>query len=178
VTYRDTLTALAGATEEAAVNLYLRHEAGEVTDDGFDAYLAAVVSRANGRAAAVADLGLAAAVTVALRRPVAPLGIVPPASDPDRLRRAARTLREALDDTPDPSARVARLGRSEPLTAAANAYSTGMSASPHVTGWTRGLSAKACQLCQWWARGGRVFRADHPMPTHKGCTCTPIPTIR
>lgn len=178
MTYRDTLTRLSSATEQAAVDLYERWEAGEITDTEFDALLAALVAGANGRATALADLSLAASITVALRRPVAPLGLLPPASDPDRLRRASATLRAALVDTPNPAARVARLGRAEPLTAATTASSTGIDASPHVAGWTRGLSGKACQLCRWWARDGRVFRADQSMPVHKGCTCTQIPTVR
>ncbi len=178
MSYRDTLTRLVEITERAALDIHARWTAGEVNDDEFDAYLAALVVRANGRAAAVADLALAAAITIALRRPIAPLGLTPPPSDPDRLRRAAGTLRAALDETPDPPARVARLGRSEPLTTAANTYSDGMKTSPHVTGWTRGLSAKACQLCTWWASAGQVWPDTHPMPTHKGCTCIPIPTTR
>lgn len=176
MTYRDTLTRLAGTTEQAALDLHARWDAGELTADQFETLLAAIVTRANGRASAVADLGLAAALTAALRRPVAPLGLVPPSSDPERLRRATRTLRAALGDTPDPPARTARLGRAEPLTTAARSYSDGMRTSPHVTGWTRGLSGNACELCQWWAADGRVWPDDHEMPTHTGCTCTPIPT--
>ena len=178
MTYRDTITRLAGSTEDAALDLHRRWEAGDLTDNEFAALLAALVARANGRATAVADLALAASITVSLRRPVAPLGLLPPTSDTARLERAARTLRGRLEDTPDPAARVARLGRAEPLTAAARAYSAGMATSPHVTGWSRGLSGKACQLCQWWSGGGRVFPAERPMPTHTGCTCTPIPTTR
>lgn len=178
MTYRDTLHRLGATTETAAVALYDRWEAGELTDTEFEALLAAVVAAANSRATALADLALAASVSVALRRPVAPLGLLPAPGDPDRLRTAARTLRAALGDTPAPAARVARLARAEPLTTAANTYSGAVAASPHVTGWTRGLSANACQLCTWWARDGRVWPDDHPMPTHKGCSCHPIPTTR
>lgn len=178
MSYRDTLTRLSGSTEAAAVDLHRRWEAGELSDDEFDALLVALLAQADGRAAAVADLGLATALTVALRRPVAPLGLLPRLTDPARLYRAVQTLRQALSATPDPTARVARLGRAEPLTTAARAYSEGIERSPLVTGWTRGLSASACQLCSHWAHGGRVFPADRSMPTHKGCTCTPIPTIR
>lgn len=177
MSYREAITALSGRAEDAALDLYARWEAGDLTDEQFEALLAALVARYNGRACAVADLALAATVSVALRRAVAPLGIAPPATDVKRLQRAARTLREAIPATPDPAARVARLARSEPLTTAARAYSDGMARSRHVEGWTRGLSPNACQLCRWWWRDGRVWPKTHPMPTHKGCTCTPIPTV-
>lgn len=176
MSYRDALVAVADQTEAGAEALYAAWKGGDLTDDQFEVLLAALIARANGRAAAIADLALAATITVALRRPVAPLGILPAASDAERLPKATRTLRAALADTPDPPARVARLGRSEPLTTAARAYSDGMRTSPHVTGWTRGLSGNACELCQWWAADGRVWPDDHEMPTHKGCACTPIPT--
>lgn len=178
MTYRDKLTALSGATETAAVALHTAWEADEITDAEFEAALAAIVAQANSRATALADLSLAAAIALVLRRPVAPLGLVPPASDSARLLVAASTLRAALAGTADAGARVGRLGRAEPLTAAAAAYSNGMAASPHVTGWVRRTSANACQLCTWWARDGRIWPDDHPMPTHKGCTCTPVPTVR
>ncbi|MFC5999347.1 hypothetical protein ACFP6A_11540 [Quadrisphaera sp. GCM10027208] len=177
MTFRDTITSLAGQAEDRALDLYARWEAGELDDEQFEALLAALVARYNSRAATVADLALAAAVTVALRRAVAPLGIVTPPGDPQRLRTATRTLREALEDTPDPQARVARLARAEPLDTAARSYSEGIARSRHVEGWVRGLSANACELCTWWARGGRIWPKTHRMPTHKGCTCTPIPTV-
>lgn len=177
MTYRDTITSLAGQAEDAALELFARWEAGDLSDEQFEALLAALVARSNSRAASVADLALAAAVAVAVRRAIAPLGIVTPAGDPQRLRRATRTLREALPDTPDPRARVARLARAEPLDMAARTYSEGIARSRHVEGWVRGLSPSACELCTWWARDGRVWPKTHAMPTHKGCTCVPIPTV-
>ena len=130
---------------------------------------------ANTQAAALADLSLSASVSVALRRPVAPLGLLPPDGDADRLLKAAGTLQRAARRDARPRARVGRLARAEPLETAARTYSAGMTRSEHVTGWVRNVSGDACQLCTWWARDGRVWPADHEMPTHKGCTCTPNP---
>ena len=172
MSYRDTLLRLSGRAEEQARALFAAWEAGKVDDDTFAALLAAIVAAANNRAAALADLSLATAVTVALRRPVAPMGIAPPTSDPERLEKAAKTLLAVENLTPE---RVARLARAEPLETAARSYSTGIARSPHVRGWRRGLSGSACQLCTWWSRGGQVWPADHPMPTHKGCSCSPVP---
>jgi hypothetical protein len=172
VSYRDTLLRLSGRSEEQATALFAAWQAGKVDDDTFVALLAAIVAAANNQATALADLSLATAVTVALRRPVVPLGIAPPAEDPERLRKAATTLLTVKNLTPE---RVARLARAEPLETAARAYSAGMARSPHVRGWRRGLSGSACQLCEWWSRGGQLWPADHPMPTHKGCSCSPVP---
>jgi len=177
VTYRTQLVKLAGRSERQAVALLAAYRAGRLDRETFVAVLAALVAGANTQAAALADLSLSASVSVALRRPVAPLGLLPPDGDADRLLKAAGTLSAVLEATPDPEARVGRLARAEPLETAARAYSDGMARSGQVTGWTRSLSGGACQLCTWWARDGRVWPADHPMPTHKGCTCTPEPTV-
>lgn len=176
MTYRDTLTRLSTSTEAAVVELHARLDAGEITEEEFVELAAVAVARGNARAVSLADLALSASVTVALRRAVPVLGLPAP-DDRPRLRRAATTLLERLPGSEAPVARVARLGRSEPLTTAARAYSAGMAARPEVTGWTRGVSGNACQLCQWWYRDGRVWPSTHPMPIHKGCTCTPIPTV-
>lgn len=186
MTYRDTLTELAASSETAVVELYRRLERGEITEAEFVALATAALARSNSRAAALAQLALAAYLTAALGRAV-PVLALPPPDDTGRLRKAAQTLVTALATTstpeapattPGPEARVARLGRAEPLTTAARTYSAGVAQSPHVTGWTRGMSPGACQLCQWWSRDGRVWPADHPMPTHKGCTCTQTPIVK
>ncbi len=177
MTYRDTLTTLSTSSEQAVLELYRRLEAGQLTEDEFVEMVAVVIERSNARAVSLADLALAAAITVALRRAVPTLGLSP-RGERDRLRKAAGTLVAVLPTTADPVARVARLGRAEPLTTAQRAYSEGVARSPHVAGWTRGLSGKPCQLCQWWHRGGKVWPKSHPMPTHKGCTCTQVPTMK
>ena len=177
MTYADTIRTLAGDTERRALELFAAWQAGALSDEEFTTALAVLVAGANAQAVTVADLSLAAAVTLALRRPVAPLGLLPPPGEPARLARASTTLLRFVETTPDPPARVARLARAEPLATAARAYSEGIARSEHVTGWTRGLSGSACQLCRWWHRDGRVWPAGHRMPTHKGCSCSPIPTV-
>lgn len=176
MTYRDTLHELAADTEAQVYAAYTAHTQGRIDTATFTALLAAHVAAANARAASLADLSLSLALSVARRSPVAPLGLLPRPGDVERLTRAAHTLLDDLDDTPDPEARVKRLGRAEPLRTAADAYSEGMARSPHVTGWVRELDDDPCQLCTWWYRDGRVWPADHPMPTHPGCSCTPRPT--
>lgn len=179
MTYRETLHELADATEAQVVAAYEQYEQGNLDEAAFVALVAAFVAAANNQAAALADLSLALSLTVALEAVVVPMGLTPPDGDAERLTRAAKTLVDRLPGTPDPRARVGRLGRAEPLRTAAGVYSKGIAASEVTTGWVRGRDADPCQLCTWWWREGRVWPKDHPMPTHPGCSCTPIPvTVR
>ncbi len=177
-TYRDSLVELAAATEAQLLAAYESWRDGLLTDAEFVAVVAAFVAAGNSRATALADLSLAATLSVALGTVVAPLGLLPAAGTVDRLTRAATTLLDVLPGTPDPPARVARLGRAEPLQAAGSAYSEGMAASPHVVGYRRNLTGTACELCTWLRKGGYVYPADKPMYQHPGCTCTPEPVAR
>lgn len=178
MTYRDHLTDLGAVTEGKVLAAYTAFTDGDLTEDEFVAVVAAIIAKANARAVAIADLSLAATLMLRLRRPVAALGLTPPKGDAQRLAKAATTLVAALDATPDPLARVARLGRSEPLEAAARAYSAGIRQNPDVTGWTRGVSGNACELCTWLAQDGATFPDSVEMNTHTGCTCTPIPVTK
>ena len=47
----------------------------------------------------------------------------------------------------------------------------------YVRGWRRDVEPGGCQLCRWWSRDGRVWPAEHTMPTHPGCRCTPTPVL-
>lgn len=168
MSYRDTLLALAGRTEILTGALWAAYRAGEISDAEFVEATAVGVASANARATYLADLGLSAAITVDLRRPIPTIGLGPP-DDLARLRTAARTIVEL-----DTDGRAARLGRSEPLERAARAYSEGIERSPHVSGWTRQTSGDACPLCTGWAADG-VMPDTARMATHKGCSCTQRP---
>lgn len=177
MTYRDTIGRLGDATAEKVLVVVAAWETGELTDEEAAALIAAVVSTANLRAAALGDLSLSADLTKATRTVVPPSGVVPPPDEIRRLNKAAATLLEVLPETPDPEARAARLGRSEPLTSAVNARGEALSRSQLVEGWTRQVSGSGCELCGWWSRDGRVWPKDHPMPQHKGCRCTQTPVL-
>lgn len=94
----------------------------------------------------------------------------------DRLRKAAGTVLERLDladlatlATVEMGAE--RLARAEAVKAAQTDYGSTMASSEDTGGWIRELEPDACQLCRWWSREGKKWPADHPMPTHTGCTC-------
>lgn len=185
MTYQDELEAHAGAVSDQVLAALAAYAAGTLTADALAAVVSAFIAAGNSGAAVLADLSLAAAVTTATGSAAAPLGIVRPADDPARLSRATATIltglaRQRLTD-PDAAltsaqTRFLRLAEAEIKEAGARAYSEAVSKSRHVTGWTRGLSGSACQLCRWWSREGRVFAASHTMPTHKGCTCSQLIT--
>ena len=106
---------------------------------------------------------------------------------PEPARPAVTDLPPGVDDfdedaVPDPTPRVSRFARTEPLAAAGDAYDEAVRRSPHVRGYRRGLSPTACELCAWLAKrhldpAGYIYRADRPMHRHKGCTCYPIPVL-
>lgn len=179
MTYQEQLEGIAEQTGAQLAAALAAFVAGELTAEAFVAIVAGYVAAGNSAATVLADLSLAAAVTVQTGKAAAPLGIVRPLDDPERLALAASTILGDLSDDDGALAyagmRLERLARAEAQEAAARAYSEGIKRSRRVSGWTRAISATACQLCRWWSRGGQVWPADHPMPTHKGCTCHPDP---
>lgn len=177
--YRELVQRLGDATANRVLEAFTRWQAGQLTDDAFSAVLVAVIASARLRAAALADLGLSATLTARLGHYIPPQAVV---IDPeaDRLGKAADTLIAALPDTPDPQARVRRLGMAETFAAAIVAYSAGIrrrsaaGSNPRIIGWARGISADACELCRYWADSGATFPPTAEMAHHPGCTCTQI----
>lgn len=176
MTYLDRLHDLAEQTEGKVWRVVESWEAGEITFDEAVALIAAVVAIANRRATNLADLSVAAGLTLESRTVVAPVGLRH-VDDVARLNRAASTLLAALEDTPDPEGRARRLGRAEPLKRASEARGEALAASELVEGWVRSLNGDTCQLCTWWYRDGRVWPKDHVMPRHTGCDCTQSPVL-
>lgn len=178
MTYRDLVQSLGAATESKVMAAHAAFLKSTLTEPEFISLVASIIAKANGRAVALADLSLAATLTLQLRTPVPTLGLLSPIGDSDRLSKGLGTI--LATDRLDTAMQLGRLANSEPRTQAARSYSEGMAKSEQVEGWTRGLSGSACQLCRWWARDGRVWPKDHPLKTHKGCSCTanPVTTER
>ncbi|KUI43915.1 hypothetical protein AU197_21155 [Mycobacterium sp. IS-1590] len=177
MTYRDQIVGLSEESERRVLAVYAMFTSGQISAEETATAIATIVAAHNSKAAGLADVSLAATIMLNLGRPVATAGLLPPDGDVDRLGKAAATVLKVADRSEVPEAIVGRLARSEPLETAARAYSEGMARSPSVKGWVRNLSGGACQLCRWWWREGRVWPAEHPMPTHKGCACTPKPVL-
>lgn len=189
MTYQEELEAVASETAAQVLAALAAYQAGTMTLDAFVSVVVAFVQAGNLAGATVADLSLAAVLTTSTGTAVAPLGVGPGdhALDEHRLTKATRTILDDLNKqtTADFDAeltkahkRFQRLAEAEVKEAAARAYSEAVKESSTVTGWTRGIDADACQLCRWWWRDGKVWPDDHDMPTHKGCTCNPIPVVK
>ncbi len=177
MSYRDVLVGLSQDCERQVLAVYAAFLAGDITQAEAEVTIAGIIAAHNSRAAALADMSLAATIMVALGREVATIGVLPAADDIVRLEKAARTAIAVAADSNVPEAIVGRLARSEPLETAARSYSLAMKSSQHVTGWVRNVSEGSCELCEWWSRDGKVWDSDHAMPTHKGCTCTQRPVV-
>lgn len=168
MSYRDTLLDLAEGTSRRTGALWDAVDTGAMSGDFFIEVTAVEVATANVRATLLGDLMVAAHTSVDLGRPVPAIGIRPP-DDLVRLRKAAATLLQF-----GTRGRAVRLGRVEPLDAAARAVSEAVKRSRHVKGWERVLGPDPCPMCQSWARGA-PRPADAHFPTHKGCSCVQRP---
>ena len=177
MSFRTELFGLGSSAEKSVIEVYRRFLDGTITRDMAVELIAVLVQKFNLQAAALADLSLAATLMVETAAPV-PVTATSTAVEVDRLSKAASTALAVADTSEVPEAIIARLARAETFTAGQSAYSDGIASSPHTKGWIRGLEPDACQLCRWWWREGRVWPKAHPMPTHKGCTCSPIPVVR
>lgn len=177
MSFRAELIDLGGRAEVSVLQVYRRFLDGTISRDMAVELLSTLVGRYSVQAATLADVSLAATLMADTARPV-PVTAAAPAVDLDRLSKAAGTVLTVADASDVPEAIVARLARAETFTAGQEAYAEGIASSKATKGWIRGISPNCCELCRWWWREGRVWPKAHPMPTHKGCTCSPIPVVR
>ncbi|MBE6477840.1 MAG: hypothetical protein E7Z97_07210 [Propionibacteriaceae bacterium] len=170
----ELLLRLGEQTERIIAALWAQVEAGALDEDLFAGLAATVIAAANGQGTAAGQAAFRAWQETATGTPATTSATLP-ADDLDRLTQAVGTI---LKDSTSTGMRLARLARSEPINAAQDAFAASMAGSAVVSGWRRHLDSDPCQLCQWWWREGRVWRPDHPMPRHPGCTCTQEPVLR
>lgn len=176
MSYHGTLNRLAEDVQAKVLAVYEAWQEGRLTEDQFVQLAAAYVAQGNSRAVALADLAFATALTVELGAVQPTVGVV--ASDErDRLREGLLTL-VAAAATVDITARLIRFAKAEATAAAQAAWSDAIGHSDYVEGWQRQLDADACELCQSWATGDRVFPKEVQMLHHPGCQCTPKPVLR
>lgn len=191
--YRAALDELSTDTEMGALAVWAALRDGETDQDAAVLALAGLLNRADARAVTLADIYVSSTLELEAGEPVPAVGLVPE-DHSTRLTEAAQTVlqgpapetpesspgTDTPADLPDPpetipdtgtKARVSRLARSEPVQQAARAAGDAITRQPLATGWVRDLNPGACALCQWRARGGRVWPASHPMWTHPNCGC-------
>ena len=175
MSYHDTLAKLTDKTSAQVLATFAGWKEGRFTEAQFVQLVSALIAATNGRAVALADLSLAAEISVQLQALEPALGVVSAAGEQARLAKGAATLAAESKAGIDITDRLARFAHGEASAAAANAYAEGIARTEKVTGWVRKLDGDPCQLCRWWWREGQVWAKDHKMPHHTGCQCTPQP---
>lgn len=179
MSYRGAMRQLAQETDTDVQRLY--------ADRGpqATALIAAVIARANTRAFTLADIALAAQLSMILRRPVPPAGVTRDVErhqrDVLRLVNSVGTLLAAKPETVADLAesrvvRLSRLARAEPLAASQAGRQEAM-ADQQVQGWRRVTGPNACPLCREWD-DGQVRPTSIRMAHHTGCSCVQEPVIR
>lgn len=173
--YQSQTEGLAGDTVAIVAAIYALWQTGQLTTAEAEQRIAAAVATANAAAATLADAYVAAQIEHATATPTPAVGL-PPADDTERLVLAARTI---LDDADaDAGMRFERLARAEPLDTAQQHAAAVMRLQPSVKGWRLRLDTDACELCRWYAAGGRVYRLTRTFrQPHPGCGCMPEPVL-
>lgn len=185
MTYQEALQRLGETTERSLLSLFGQYRSGMLTHDHFIRLGAQVIDLAHQQGRMVAEVSL-----LSWLRTVDPEAVPVAAPAHDHYSDVARLERAMQTTVPSPAAtagddaaaeaarRLGRLAYAESVESSQQAFHEGMLRTALVEGWTRGLEPGACQLCRWWWREGQVWPKEHRMPTHKGCTCTPIPRTR
>jgi hypothetical protein len=174
VTLSDDMHRLAERTAATLAAIHAAWMAGDLTEPEATAALAAALLDANqgGQVLAVADY-TAERIRLIGEPPTFDFDTeLRHWNDLDRLTTAVTTVlaNEPADRVPV----LKLLARGENYSAVQAQSANIRAADPRARGWIRGLSGDGCQLCQWWARGGRVWPVSHRMQTHTGCDCRQI----
>lgn len=173
MSFTDKLDTVKSRIEADVRQIVAKFLAGDFTEDQVIKLLAFHMGSANSAAMALADMAIAAEVSLETGVPVGATGAAPPATQQQTLRKAVATL-IAAGDVADNVERFAQVARNQVAQAAQDGTAHAIRTGP-ARGWIRDTGGKCCQLCEWWAREGRVWPAKHPMPTHPGCVCRQRP---
>lgn len=179
MTLQTSMTALSERTAQQLNAGYAAYQAGQISEPVWHATAVNLLLAANIKAIGLADFAAAAYLTVTRREPVPTLGIVLPQNERGRLDDAIITLTDRASPMHDRASevpgRVERLARAEPLNAAQQTYVTALNRHG-VTGYRRGVSPDACEMCATWLyRDGYVWPTSKPFHRHPGCACYPVP---
>lgn len=162
------VAALADDVQYVAAAIWKQVQSGLTdVDTALDAIIA-LINHARAVVTGWADVAVAAQIEALTATPTLPSAVAP-VDDTERLVKAVRTI--TADTDADTAMQVSRLARAESLSAAQDATATAMEHHDAVIGWVRQLNPEACELCQWWARGGRIWKPDHKFARHPGCNC-------
>ena len=175
MSYQDALERLGTTAERSILAELGRYTSGQISLDTFVDLAATVVALGQQQGRLAAELAVLAWLQSIGAAPV------PVAAPPIEHYMDSKRVRDAIWTVVGSGAqeqlemRLGRLAHAETVESSQRAFNEALQRSGLAEGWIRGLEAGACQLCRWWWREGQAWPVDHVMPTHKGCTCTPIP---
>lgn len=171
--YEEVIRQLGDNAEKILIQLWQAVEDGQISVADFPEIAAQILAVANEQGRAAAEVAFSGYMSAATGQVTVP-SVAPVVDDTARLTTALQTIVASDQDT---LMQLARIATAEPLEAAARRFSESVTTDKRVKGWVRQLEPNACELCVWWWREGRVWPKNHPFPTHKGCTCHPLPTV-
>lgn len=171
----EVLAELSTSQQERVRVAFASYEEGLLTSSEFVDVVTAVVLSGNAHAYALG----ATSVRSLIEAKVAAVEITPAVAQPHHLDdvRISTALTTVLASETDTLMQLQRIADNEPKQAAADGSGDVLAASERVTGWTRALDSKACELCRWLAKDGFVFPDSEPLVRHTGCVCSQDPVI-
>ena len=171
----EILQRLSASQQERVRVAFASFEEGLLTSSEFVEVVTNIILAGNAHAY---SLG-AASVRSLVEAKVGAVEITPAVATPHHLdnARIQTALTTVMASELDTLMQVQRIADNEPKQAAADGSGDVLAASERVTGWTRALDSKACELCQWLYKDGYVYPADRPMTRHTGCVCSQDPVV-
>ena len=173
----DAWAKIGRAAADDAVALFERLRGEGVPADGIVRALAMRITARN-LAAGVDAEALARHQVAAwgLPLPKVPAAALAHGLDRNRLTDAMGTVIGRIDPEDAETVAVAsravsQVAAAEAMESARSVFRAAVTGTGRVRGWVRQTEADACELCDWWARDGKVWPVDHDMPTHPGCAC-------
>lgn len=179
MSYQEILQNIGDTVERSLVSEFKRFISGEITAAQFIDLGVVLVSTGQAQGRMAAEVALMSWLQATVEATATPVAAAPLAhyQNTQRLEKALGTIvTTGALDAETIERQLGRLAYSETVESSQRAFQEAMRDSLDVAGWTRGLEPNACELCQWWSRDGQVWPVSHIMPTHKGCTCVPVPT--
>lgn len=178
MSYQQALENLGKTTERAVLRDFGSYLDDRITLQTFVELSTVTISAAQQQGRYAAELALMSWLQAAGLEPVpAAAPVIEHYADSERVRTGLNTIVSLGVIDPDHVGnQLRRIAYAETVESSQQSFSEILRRSEYVDGWTRATEADACELCEHWARGGKTFGTDQPMPTHKGCTCTQVPT--
>lgn len=174
MSYTRKLDAIVGEAAGNVLAIIARFEEGRIDEATALRLISWAIGQGNASAFTLADLAVASELSLQIAKPVAPVGAAPPKDQLAILDKAVGTI-AATGGIEDNVERFQRLTRNQVLQSAHSGTADAIRRTAEAKGWVRDTGGQCCQLCDWWSREDRVWPADHPMPTHKGCVCRQRP---